>query len=322
MYKTKPKRLRYYLKWVLWLFVIQFILANTSAAIYAYKFTHFYSGKPSIPTSQNIFNKTWKLFTGPSFYKMEEEPLPPFAVQNITLKTTDDILIDAWYSTVDSAKGTVIFFHGITVNKSFLNAEAEMFRSWGYNVLLVDFRAHGKSSGNTSTFGVKETDEVEKAFEFVKAKGEKKIILYGVSLGAGVCLKAVAENSIKPTAIIADMPFGTLHNHLKKRAKDVGFPSEPFGTLVTAWMGIERGYNGFNHNVASYAKNVDCPVLMEWGEKDRFVSSTETDKVYESLSSKNKKLIVYPNADHESFLGNDPVKWENEMKAFLNSLTH
>ena len=105
------------------------------------------------------------------------------------------------------------FFHGITASKDILRKEAEQFKAWGYNVLLVDFRAHGNSGGNKSSFGVKETDEVEKAFRFAQSKGNKNILFYGSSLGSVAIFKAVAENKVQPTAIIADMPFGSLQDH-------------------------------------------------------------------------------------------------------------
>jgi alpha-beta hydrolase superfamily lysophospholipase len=320
MQKTKTKNFRYYLKWTLWVIVIQIVLANISASIYAYKFTHFYDAPAPPVSSQNIFNKTWKLFVGPKLYKNTDEPEPSFSYESIRLKTSNNIPIDAWYSKTDSSKACVIFVHGYTANKSFLEQEAAMFKQWGYSVLLFDLRGHGKSGGNNTTFGMKETDELQKAFEFAKQKGYSRIIVYGVSLGSAVCIKAVTENKIHPDAIIADSPFGNLHNHFKKRAELLGFPSEPFASLITLWIGIEKGFNAFKHDNRSYAKKVNCPVLIEWGEKDRFVSKEETETIFNNLSSKNKKLVVYPDADHESFLRKDPFTWEKEVQAFLISV--
>lgn len=317
--QAKKRNFRYYLKWTLWVIVIQIILANISASIYAYKFTHFYNQPAQHVSSQNIFDKTWKLFVGPKFYKNINEPEPSFAYETIQLKTSGGIPIDAWYSKTDSSKACVILIHGYSVNKSYLESEAGMFKKWGYSVLLFDLRGHGKSGGNNTTFGMKETDELHEAFAFAKQKGHSRIILYGVSLGASVCMKAVAENKIQPNAIIADSPFGNLHEHFKRRAALLGFPSEPSASLITLWIGIEKGFNAFQHDNRSYAKKVNCPVLVEWGEKDRFVSKEETETIFNNLSSKNKKLVIYPDTDHESFLQKDPFTWEKEVQAFLNS---
>jgi alpha-beta hydrolase superfamily lysophospholipase len=320
MQKTKTNRLRYYIKWFLWILLAQIVLANISASIYAYKFTHFYNPPAPGFSSHNIFNKTWKLFVGPKFYKNIEEPEPSFAYENIQLRTSDHIPIDAWYSKTDSAKACVILVHGYTTNKSYTNDFGAMFKKWGYSVLSFDLRGHGRSGGNTTTFGMKETDELTKAFEFAKEKGHSKIIVYGGSLGASICIKATGEGKINPNAIIADMPFADLHHHFKSRAKVLGFPSEPFATLTTFWIGVERGYNAFTYRIPSYAKKVTCPILVEWGDKDQYVSREETESIFSNLGSKNKKLVVYPNIGHDSFLQMDQATWEKEIQAFLKSV--
>ena len=317
MTKTYSTRLRHYLKWVFWFLVIQIILANISAAIYAYKFTHFYDPPAPTVASSNIFAKTWRLFVGPTFYKVQNEEKPLFPVESVKLTTSDGLTLDAWYGSQDSAAQCVIFFHGYMVNKSFMNNEAAMFRRWGYNVLMVDFRAHGLSEGRLSSFGLSEIYDVQSAFQYAKNKGNSKIILYGASLGAGICLRAAAENQVQPDAIIADMPYGSLHNHFKARARNLRFPSEPFASLVTFWIGLERGYKGFSRNVSSYATRVSCPVLVEWGEKDEFVNEDEVDEIYTSLKSANKKMVKYSQAGHESLLVCDPVKWSREVGEFV-----
>ena len=300
--------------------MFQFILANISASIYARKFTHFYDGPPPENGPKNALEKTWKLFVGPKFYKNTEEPSPSFAYDSFKLKIATDLSIDGWYSSTDSSKACVIFLHGMTMNKSSLLSEASFFKNQGYSILMIDFRGHGKSDGNNSYFGMKETEEAAKAFEYAKQKGNEKIIFYGVSLGAVVAMKAAAEKTIQPTAIIAEAPFDNLHNHMKARAREVGFPAEPFGGLVTFWIGIENGFNSFNHNTADYAKNISCPVLLESGEKDRYVSTNGITKVFNNLASTDKKLVLYPDADHESYLRIDPVKWQMEMQSFLKSV--
>lgn len=320
MQETKTKRPRLYLKWIGWVLAVQLVLANISASIYAYRFTHFYTEPIRKAPSRNFFTKTWKLFTGPRFYKLIYEPEPSFPYKNITLLTNSGDSIDSWYSSVDSARACVLLLHGITTNKSFLEDEALQFRSHGYNVLLIDFRGHGRSSGHTTTTGISEIKEVQKAFEFAKAQGNDKIFVYGVSLGAVVAMNATAKEKIHPDAIIADMPFDNLHNHLKARAKDVGFPSQPFAFLVTFWIGAEHGFNAFDHDVVDYAEKIHCPVLLQWGERDRFVNRMAITKIFDHLAATNKRLAIYPEADHESLLRNDPVLWNREVENFLKEI--
>ena len=322
MQRPIKQKLRQYFIWIAWIIVIQIVLANVSAAIYAYKFTHFYTNPPPYKPTKNIFAKTWKLFTGPRIYKLAPDSTAPPGYENIKLRTNNNLSIDGWYGNVDTANGCIIFFHGITNNKVVLLKEADEFKSWGYNVLLIDFRAHGNSEGAQSSFGYKETDEVEKAFQFARLKGNKNILLYGSSLGSVVIMKAVGENKIAPLAIIADMPFGSLRDHLRARASEVGFPSEPFAFLVTLWIGIENGYNGFNLQSYNYAKKINCPVLLQGGDRDMYVGEKEIKRIYQNLEVAHKKLIIYQGANHQSFLQYDPIYWQKNITGFLDSLSH
>ena len=109
------------------------------------KLTRFYDDK-TVATNlanENIFTKTWRLFSGPKFVKTEIYNVPKQQYDTVNLKTDNGIYIESWYMKKDSAsKGTVILFHGLTMNKSNLLSEADEFIFMGYNVLLVDFRAH------------------------------------------------------------------------------------------------------------------------------------------------------------------------------------
>lgn len=318
--KKTRRRLPSLIRWILWVLLFQFVLINISASIYAYRLTHFYDD-PALRVnhaSGNIFRKTWKLFTGPKFPKSVITGLPDFAYDTVQLKTGTGILVDAWYAQPDSlAKGTVILFHGISANKSYLVHEAAEFRRQGYAVMLVDFRAHGNSGGLTTTLGIAEKEEVKLAYDYVKAAGEKNIFLWGVSMGAVVVTRAVGDYSLNPSGIILEMPFSSLQSHLKARARVLGFPQQPFAFLVTGWIGLERGFNGYRHSTVRYAGKITCPVLVQYGVNDSYVLKSEIDDIYNAIASADKKLVGYPNANHESLLLNDPDLWTQVVGDFL-----
>ena len=315
-------------RWVLWVLLIQFLLINISAAFYANRLTRFYDNKGlGEPTrSKNIFTKTWQLFAGPKYPKsiIRDQPVYPF--ETVTFNTAKGIKIEAWYARLDSAaKGTVLLFHGLSVNKSRVLEEASAFRSLGYNIMLVDFRAHGNSGGNTSTLGIRETEEVKLAWDWVSQKGEKKIFLWGSSMGAVVVAKAISDYSLQPAAAILEMPFASMQSHFRGRARSLGFegfPEKPFGFLVTCWAGIERGVKGFRHTTTRYVKNIHCPVLLQWGSLDQSVSREETNKIFEAIDSKDKKLVLYERSAHQSMLENEPGKWRTEVSQFLDRVDH
>ena len=321
--KKPGKRIANIFRWVGWVLLAQFILINISAALYAYKFTHFYTDLPANrdASSKNIFSKTWRLFSGPKFPKSAIHEQPVFPHEIVQLKTAKGLTIEAWYSKVDSAsKGTVILFHSITNSKTQLLDNAYEFRYWGYNVMLLDFRGHGNSDGVTTTIGVRETEEVKLAYDHMVQKGEKNIFLFGTSLGAVVVTKAVGDYQLTPKGIIIEMPFLSLQTYLKARARTLGFPQQPFAFLTTWWVGIESGFNGFKHNTSRYAKKITCPVLMQTGGLDQFVLPKESEKIFRAITSTDKKLVVYEQGQHDSFLRHDAEKWRTEVEAFLIKL--
>ena len=322
--KSAQKKFISILRWVGWVLLAQFILINLSAALYAYKFTHYYEGSPGeikSSSSQNIFAKTWKLFTGPKFYRSVVDERPVFPFETVKLKSAKGLQIEAWYSKTDSsnAKGTILFFHGITVTKTQMLDAAYEFRYWGYNVMMVDLRGHGNSDGNITTIGFREAEEVKLAYDHVKQKGEKNIILYGSSLGAVVITKAISDYEISPAGIIIEMPFLSLQTYLKAKARMLGFPQQPFAFLTAGWIGIEKGFNGYGHKTTRYAKKIQCPVLMQVGAKDEFVLLSESTKIFDAIASPNKKLVVFENCQHESFLRCEKEKWRTEVLSFLSA---
>jgi alpha-beta hydrolase superfamily lysophospholipase len=315
----RTKKIRYILSWIFWVFVVQFVLVNVSGILYAYKLTHFYepSLKRTNVQSKNVFTKTWKLFKGPKFQKTMETEIPHFPYETVHLITKRNNRIEAWYIPADSSKGTILMIHGLGANKSFLLDEAYDFRYLGFNVMMVDLRAHGNSSGNTTTIGIRESEEVKLAFDYILKKADKKIILYGVSLGAVVIAKAIYDYNLQPSGVILEMPFENLKKLFEGRARILGFPEEPFGVLVTFWSGIERGFNGFKHSTSRYAQKIKCPVLLQYGALDKLVTLKETNSVFKHIAFPDKKLVIYKNAAHESFLRKDPELWRKEVGEFL-----
>lgn len=310
------------IRWVLWVVLVQFILINISASLNAYRLMHFYNDPPPVKPNpqQNIFSKTWRLFTGPKVFKSKLSDTPDFPYTTVELKTATGISIEGWCNTDTLLKGTVILFHGVSSNKGMILDEANEFRRMGYNVMLVDFRAHGNSSGSATAMGIRESEEVKLAYDYTRQKRENNILLWGVSMGAVAITKAIADNGIQPSGIILELPFASLYSYIKAKARTLGFPRQPFGFFVTLWTGIEGGYNGFNYKTADYAGKINCPVLMQAAGQDNFVSAKEAEDIYRSIHSSAKKLVRYDEAGHEFLLKNDPAKWRAEVEEFLSKL--
>jgi len=307
-------------KWILWALLAQFVLINISGIIYGYKLTHFYEAAPNSADEtppRNIFIKTWRIFKGPTYRKITIEDPPGVPYQTVHFFTKDSLSLEAWYIPVDSSKGTVILIHGLGGNKSNVVKQAYEFRYLGFNVMLVDLRAHGRSEGNITTMGFRESEDVKLAYDYILHKGEKNVILYGLSLGSVVIAKAVYDYNIEPSRIILEIPFSNIERLVEVRGRMIGFPERPFGSFITFWASVERGFNGFKQDTYKYVQKINCPVLMQCAATDIFASTAERDVIFNSIPSSEKKLVVYENTVHQPLLNADPLKWRQAVSEFL-----
>ena len=307
------------LKRLAWLILILFMLLNILSAFHAYKFTHFTSGGTRTERIHLAPLKKMELiFTGVDNPRPIDAQLPAHPYQTILLKS--NVKISCWNIAAQlPAKGTVILFHGYTSDKSHLIPRAEPFLQRGYNCLLVDFMGSGGSDGNSTTIGYYEAQEVKDCYSYVKSTGEKHIFLLGSSMGAVAIMKAIHDYRIKPEAIILECPFSTMYHTVCARFHMLHMPSVPMAGLIVFWGGLENGFWGFSYRPVEYAKDIQCPVLLQYGAKDDRVDREEIDDIFTNIIS-HKKLIVYPMAGHDDYMVKYPAEWGSNVTSFLDSM--
>ncbi|UZR96119.1 alpha/beta hydrolase [Chondrinema litorale] len=301
-------------RYSLWIF---FILMNVVAYFHAYKFTHFANPeitKTSSPAPLSLFDKASLLFFGVNNPRPENKILPSRSFEKIELESNKKIA--CWLIKSENSKGTVALFHGFSGEKSSMLDKSEAFLAMGYNTLLVDFMGSGESEGNQTTIGFFESKQVKTCFDYLSKQGEKNIILFGTSMGAVAILKAVSDYNISPAAIIVECPFGSMYKTVCARFRIMQVPTFPMAGLLVFWGGIQNGFWAFAHNPENYAKQVNCPTLLLYGEKDQKVSREEIDTIFSNLKG-IKALETYPEAAHENYLIKYQNKWQIDVAKFL-----
>jgi len=296
---------------------------NIVASFHAYKFTHFAENrmeKTKSPGKLSSLDKIKTLLFGVNNPRPFNKGKPIIHYKTINLQSNKKT--ECWYIESgklpgnDSALGNVIIFHGYSGNKSSMLDKSEVFLNLGYNTLLVDFMGSGGSEGNQTTLGYKEAEEVKTTFEYLTKQGEKNIYLFGTSMGAVAILKAISDYNLNPKGIIIECPFGSMYQTTCARFKTMNIPTFPMADLLVFWGGVENGFWAFGHNPTEYAKKVNCPTLLLFGEQDKNVSRQEIDDIYKNLKGK-KTLKTYKLAGHENYLLKYKVEWTNDITKFL-----
>ena len=292
---------------------------NVIAYIHAYKFTHFSTdGKRKTKKTALLSTpeKIKALFLGINNPRPADFLFPTVPYQKIRLQSNKEI--ECWDIQTPQAKGTVIIFHGYGAGKSSMMDKSDEFRNLGYNIFLVDFMGSGGSEGNQTTIGYKEAEEVKTCYDYLVKSGEKKIYLFGTSLGAVAILKSINDYHITPAGIIVECPFGSMYQTTAARFHEMGVPAFPMAPLLVFWGGLHNGFWAFGHNPTEYAKHVNCPTLLMSGGVDKYVSLEEINEIYANLPCIKQK-IIYPLAGHENYLTKYKKEWVNDVKMFLSN---
>ncbi|MDB5291637.1 MAG: alpha/beta hydrolase [Phycisphaerales bacterium] len=126
---------------------------------------------------------------------------------------------------------TVILCHGFGADKAAYLRVARDLVPNGYNVLAFDFRGHGESGGQFTTFGDLERRDVLGAVRWVRANHAaqaRKIFGLGESMGAAALISAAADGGPEGQAIDAVAvfaPFDRLTDLFQGMADDHFAPS-------------------------------------------------------------------------------------------------
>jgi uncharacterized protein len=135
----------------------------------------------------------------------------PFEEHFIEVKATEDLeaveLSALFFKTDSASKGLVLYFHGNRGNLQRWGNYAPDLTKNGFDVLMIDYRGYGKSTGSPSEEALYHDAEVVMAW--AKSRGlSGKLIIYGRSLGSAVASHLAME--VQPDLLILETPFDEL----------------------------------------------------------------------------------------------------------------
>ncbi|WP_027002146.1 alpha/beta fold hydrolase [Hugenholtzia roseola] len=324
-------------KW-LWAISIGAVLANVVVYNQAYRFTHFKEKEDSdAPSRRKIesLDKLEKLKTallGITLFKSRHPDLDQKEAKSYFIPTrAGKYRLAAWHFAAQKENAPLfLLFHGYGGNKSRLLPEARALQQMGYQVLAVDFVGHGNSEGTQVTLGYEEAKDVEAVFEWSnQIFNPSRLYFYGASMGAAAVLHAIArqEKGVKGmpsfeklAGIVLECPFATMRHTVHNRFALMGLPAWLLPEWLMLWGSIQNGFWAFSHSPAEYAKSVQVPLLLLWGEQDERVKRSEIELIFGNIPTTTpKRLKTFPHCGHESYCEKEFEAWKEEMERFLEN---
>ena len=222
---------------------------------------------------------------------------------------------------------TLIFLHGFSESRlaglSYLN----IYLNAGYNLLLVDSRAHGESGGQSVTWGVYEKHDVDQWVDWLRHRFPKGTIgMHGISMGAATALlhAGLNEANKRVSFYIADSAYSDLESLLADQmSQRLQLPGNiPPQVLLPYANAVTYLRARFTFGAASplrVVQQVTTPVLYIHGEADRLVPASMSQQLY-SMTKGQRQIQLFPRADHVSSIYTDRSRYRTVVQGFARSI--
>lgn len=242
----------------------------------------------------------------------------PYEEVNIT--SDDGLDLVGYYlpSLAPSVK-TAILAHGYSAQGTYMGSYAKIYYDMGYNVLLPDDRAHGKSEGNYIGFGWADRKDYIKWINYIidSVGRNSQIILHGVSMGGATVLMTSGENipdNVK--AIISDCAYTSVWDELKYQLKRMyNLPAFPILNTTSFLSKIRAGYSFKEASALKQVKSSKTPTLFIHGDADKFVPFYMVNELYQACSSE-KDIFIVSGAGHGDAYDTDTAGYKNKVREF------
>ncbi|WP_179010076.1 alpha/beta hydrolase [Winogradskyella forsetii] len=220
------------------------------------------------------------------------------ATKEYNLETRDGAIINGLrFFPKEESKGVMLYLKGNSKSIKGWGKFAVDFTRHGYNVLMVDYRGFGKSTGKRSQKAIKR--DLQLVYDEIKKQTtEDRIILYGRSLGSGFAAKLASMNH--PKLLILDAPYYSL---TKVTARYM--PFMPLSLLIKYPLPTYK-----------WLKYVQCPIHIIHGTHDKLIpykSSVKLAQINPSLT----KLHTVIQGGHKNL--NNFEAYHNMLDDILNS---
>ena len=244
--------------------------------------------------------------------------------EDVWIKSFDGLKLHGrFYFTAQNAP-TQIMFHGYrsAAVRDFCGGLKEGLEA-GYNVLLIDQRAHGESEGKYLTFGILERRDCLAWTEYVceRMGADSKILLYGISMGAATVLMAsglaLPANVI---GIVADCGYTSPESIIKKVMHDRKYPASILYPLTRLGAKLYGHFDLEETSAPAALKRSGIPVFFVHGDDDRFVPWEMSRENYQASSAEIKHFLTIPSAGHGISYIVDRKKYLTELFEFLDDI--
>ena len=203
--------------------------------------------------------------------------------ENAWIGTEDGERLHGWFVPADSSRGTLLFFHGNAGNISHRLQSLLIFNRLGLDVLMVDYRGYGQSSGSPGEQGT--YLDARAAWDYlVGERGVEgdRVVIFGRSLGGAVGAWLASRDDVSPAGLVVESTFSS--------GLDMGrrlYPVLPV-RLITR----------IDYPVRDYVTAIDAPLLVIHSRDDEIIPFDMGRAVFDAANG--PKSFLELSGDHNA----------------------
>lgn len=264
-------------------------------------------------SSRLIARRTPDAQTSPADYGL--------AYEEVRFPSRDGLMLHGWFIPASPTRGTVVFCHGHGGSMDPDVVYVPWFHEAGFNVLMFDFRAHGRSAGERVSMGYFERRDLLGAVDYLRGRGIAEVGVLGFSLGGAVAITAAAQcQAIR--AVASDGGFARLESALlgwaRRRGKNAPrWAALPLARLIIAVAGWRLGAPLRDADpIRRVGRIAPRALLLIHGDLDPYVPVADVEALY-ARAGEPKELWRVPEAGHRQVDRHRPVEYRERVIGFF-----
>ena len=224
-------------------------------------------------------------------------------------------------------KKAILIVHGFaggTYDQEGLASYLELNRN--FDVYQYTLPGHQKNLSKVkSSEWIKSSEDM---IEWLINHGYHKIYLIGHSMGGVIATYLASKYKEVKKLVLAAPAFHYLE--VKNKNLNISSSLKNIPKVIKTYGGDEVVARMLKLNVSAlgefmslvrdyydYPKDVTCPTLIIQGKNDNLVPLTSSKYVYDTIISKDKKLVYIDDLTHDVFRGDNPEEIYKLIESFL-----
>lgn len=259
-----------------------------------------------------------------SFEAAFEQEMLDVSDSTYTLRTDDSTSIVVRRLTPRSGiRATVVIVHGIaSIKESGLPAAAWCLRQ-GFEVLLMDQRGHGASSGSTCSYGYFERLDLAAVIKDASVPRERPLVLWGNSMGAATVLLA-AEHAVEhkqrePSLVIAESGYASAPDVMKDFLRQKFGWDVPFlASMTIGHCADVLGIDAYDIVPERAIGRFRGPILVIHGTHDVRVPFAHAERLAAAMArtpAPQRTMVPIRGAGHVGLRDADPRVYDESLRS-------